>query len=199
MLSPDWKPEFGLIYTWLAADKHGSVAVFVNNNFGNIPSVLLALEGVERRLDDLTDFLHEESEKYEDHHFRKNGETVIDMYSSWQYKRYSSVAEINAEIQARVRQVGASSTEYSFPAFKGVYVYHAVEGYTQGEDYPEGFDGETAMGDYFRFLMPTVLAGAEDFPSELRRNIAKSEDVDFSDLKIVYGDDINRIFNRLWR
>lgn len=41
MLDLNWKPEFGTIYTWLARDCEGNVAVFVNNNWGDIPKCLL--------------------------------------------------------------------------------------------------------------------------------------------------------------
>ena len=41
-LNLSWTPIFGQIYTWIAMDKFGHLAFMVNNNWGNIPKVILA-------------------------------------------------------------------------------------------------------------------------------------------------------------
>lgn len=40
-LNLSWTPSFGQIYTWIAMDKFGHLAFMVNNNWGNIPKVIL--------------------------------------------------------------------------------------------------------------------------------------------------------------
>jgi hypothetical protein len=193
MLNLNWKPEFGLVYTWYASDMNGQVAVFVNNNFGDIPKILLEMNGLEDKLDEISEFILEESAKYEKYFFRKNGNTVLDLYSSMRYRNYSSIGEIDKQIQSR-HQSGFV-TENTIPAYKGIYVYHAVEGDRPGEDYPVGFDGESSMGDYFRFLSPTIVADINDFPFDLRKNIARSEAIEFSNLKIIRTHDLNVFFD----
>ncbi len=111
------------------------------------------------------------------------------------YRNYSSTGEIEKQIQSS-RQY-KSVTENTIPAYKGIYVYHAVEGDRPGEDFPVGFDGESNMGDYFRFLSPTIVADIDDFPHELRKGIAKSEVIEFSNSKIIRSHDLNIVFDRV--
>lgn len=195
MLDLNWKPEFGLIYTWFASDKNGRVAIFVNNNFGDIPKILLGENRIEDKLDEISEFILEESEKYKEYFFRKNGDTVLDFYSSVRYRNYSSIGEIDKQIQSS-RQ-SKVVTENTIPAYKGIYVYHAVEGDRPGEDCPVGFDGKSNMGDYFRFLSPTIFADIYDFPYDLRKGIAKSDVMEFSNLKIIRAHDLNILFDRM--
>lgn len=195
MLDLNWKPEFGLIYTWFASDKNGQVAIFVNNNFGDIPKTLLGVNGIEGKLDEISEFTLEESEKYKKYFFRKNGNTVLDFYSSVRYRNYSSTGEIETQIQSSLQSKVV--TENTIPAYKGIYVYHAVEGDRPGEDCPVGLDGESNMGDYFRFLSPTIVANINDFPCDLRKGIAKSEVIEFSNSKIIRTHDLNVFFDRI--
>lgn len=51
MLSKDWVPGFGVIYTWFAIDINGCLAMMVNNGFGGLPSQLLRVDQVEILLD----------------------------------------------------------------------------------------------------------------------------------------------------
>lgn len=73
MLDLNWKPDFGLIYTWFASDKNGQVAIFVNNNFGDIQKIILGVNGIEDKLDEISEFTLEESEKYKKFFFGKMG------------------------------------------------------------------------------------------------------------------------------
>ena len=47
-LNLSWTPSFGQIYTWIAMDKFGHLAFMVNNNWGNIPKVILQKENPEK-------------------------------------------------------------------------------------------------------------------------------------------------------
>jgi hypothetical protein len=73
-----------------------------------------------------------------------------------------------------------------------------VEGSVQGEDYPVGYSGKTEMGDYFRYLMPTVYASIDDFPEELRGVVVVSDVLDFTSDQIVRSCEVDSIFNRLY-
>ena len=193
MLNSDWKPEFGEIYTWLAADCCNKVGIFINNNFGDIPKCILSLEKVEERLDALNEFIFEESESYRDAFFRKDGGTTLEIYSSVKYRDYASRDEIESTIKRKSRL--GFINEYALPACKGLYVYHALEGDMPGMDRPVGFDGDADMGDYFKFLSPTVFASIEDFPDKFRSVIAKSRRFKFSELKMIKTVDLNRVFD----
>ncbi|MEY0629937.1 hypothetical protein AB7441_23570, partial [Providencia rettgeri] len=57
----DWKPSFGTIYTWFAMDKNGKIAVMINNGFGDLPKSLLAISNVTELLNNLNEFMWEES------------------------------------------------------------------------------------------------------------------------------------------
>jgi hypothetical protein len=193
MLDLNWKPDFGSIYTWFASDKNGQVAIFVNNNFGDIPKILLEINLLENKLDEISKFTLEESKKYEKYFFRKNGGTVLNFYSSTRYKNYSSTEDVDKEIQSRYQP--EFITENTIPAYKGIYVYHAVEGDRPREDFPVELIEESSMGDYFKFLSPTIAANIYDFPSDLRKSIAKSEAIEFSNLKFIRTHDLNIIFD----
>ena len=193
MLSSDWKPEFGEIYTWFAADCCNRVGIFVNNNFGDIPKCILNQDRIEDRLDALNEFIFEESEIYKNKFFRKDGGTNLEIYSSIKYRSYTSRAEVESVVN-RKASLGFIN-EYALPACKGLYVYHALEGDMPGVDRPVGFDGNADMGDYFKFLSPTDFASILDFPEELRSVIAKSKDFEFSELSIIRTEDLNRVFD----
>lgn len=60
-LNKDWRPGFGTIYTWFAMDRYGRIAVMVNNCFGDLPKVLLGLDGVDSLLDSISEFIWGES------------------------------------------------------------------------------------------------------------------------------------------
>ena len=192
-LNFSWTPEFGTIYTWIAKDKKGQIAVMVNNNWGDIPKVILRLNNVESHLDDLNEFIWEESLKYNKFPENKKGKTVLDLYSYSVYKSFSDKVEVSSWIDSRSNYI-QGIREYSLPSIKGVYIYHAVEGNKEGEDFPVGYDGLTKMGDYFRYLVPTVFGGIHDFPKELWSAIAVSDTLDFTVDRVLDNNKINDYF-----
>ena len=108
----------------------------------------------------------------------------------------------NGKIAVMINNGFGESGQYSetnLSANKGLYVYQAIEGSNPGQDYPVGYDGETKMGDYFRYLMPTIYASIEDFPEELRHGIAVSDTVDFTTDRLFDNNKINEYFPRMYR
>lgn len=196
-LSKEWKPGFGELITWFAMDKYGAIAVMVNNCFGALPSVLLGISDVDDNLDRFNEFVWEESTEFRRYPENKKGEAVLGFYSSYAYRYTSSRQEVESWVAARSMFEG-KLTEYSFPSIKGYYVFHGVEGSTPGEDFPVGYDGASVMGDYFRYLIPSVLAGIEDIPAGLRSLIAVSDSLDFSKDTIICSEHIDCLFTHLF-
>ena len=77
---------------------------------------------------------------------------------------------------------------------KGFFEYFAVEGSYEGEDYPIGFDEETKMGDYYRYLVPSAYAPISDFPKDFHHIIAVSTNLDFTIDRLISNDEINKYF-----
>lgn len=194
-LNVDWKPEFGFIYTWFAMDKNGKIAVLVNNSFGDLPKKLLEIDNIEKYLDYLSEFIWEESDRYPNYPPNKLGSFVVDYFSKWRNKEISKEL-LEKDFLADLKENGNYS-EVNLSANKGFFVYHAIEGNKEGDDYPIGYNGETIMGDYFRYLMPTIYGSIEDFPEELRKYIVVSENLDFTIDRILINNQINTYFNRL--
>ena len=197
-LNIDWKPEFGTIFTWFAMDKFGRVAVMVNNCFGDLPKALLSINNVESLLDQLTDYMWEDSEIFKNYSNNKSGCTILDLYSGLRFDYLATRKDIEQLIQQR-SNYQQKPVECNLPSRKGLFVYHGIEGSVEGEDYPVGYDGKTKMGDYFRYLMPTVYASIEDFPEELRHGIATSDTVDFTNDRLLDNDKINEYFPRMYK
>jgi len=196
-LNKDWQPGFGGIVTWFAMDKNGLIAVMVNNCFGRLPSVLLNVPELEVKLDGLSEFMWEESSDNFSYPENKAGRTLLDMYSFRRYRNTDSRQEVELIVAERSGFDKALS-EYSIPSIKGFYIYHAVESSVPGEDYPVGYYGDTIAGDYFRFLVPTVYAGIEDFPETLRALVVVSDTLDFTSDQIVANDSIDSVFDRVF-
>lgn len=176
-LNLEWNPEFGIIYTWVAMDQFGKLAVMVNNCFGDIPRILLKINDIDLILLNLSEFLWEESDKYKNYPLNKNGSFYIDLFSKWRNNNSSNEKLLG--ILKRDLIESKNYSEVNFPVNKGLYVYHGVEGAREGEDYPVGYSGKTKMGDYFRYLVPTVFADINDFPKELWPAIVVSDTLDF--------------------
>ncbi|ACT13363.1 MULTISPECIES: hypothetical protein [Pectobacterium] len=196
-LNINWKPEFGTIFTWFAMDKHGKIAVMVNNCFGDLPKALLSIDNAELLLDQLNEFLWEESEHFTDYPENKCGQTVSDLYSGLRFSHMANREEFDqwlTERSGHEHKLG----EYNVPSVKGFFVYHGIEGSYEGEDYLAGYDGETKMGDYFRFLIPTVYGSINDFPSELRHGIAVSDVADFTTDRLFDNDRVNDYFPKMY-
>lgn len=197
ILNENWKPEFGTIFTWFAMDKNGRIAVMVNNCFGDLPKKILSISDAESLLDQLTEYMWEESSCFTNYPQNKNGHFSVDLYSSWRNRDNLSKADIFENLKNSLVESGHYS-ETNLPVNKGFFVYHGVEGSYEGEDYPIGYDGETKMGDYFRYLIPTVYASIDDFPQELHRGIAVSDTVDFTVDRLLDNDLINTYFTRMY-
>lgn len=196
-LNEDWKPGFGEIITWFAMDRNGLIAVMVNNCFGKLPAVLLAVSDLEEKLDRLNEYMWEESGGCAAYPDNKKGSTSLDLYSSYRFGVSTSRQEVELLVSER-SSYNTRLVEYAIPSIKGFYVYHAVEGSVSGEDYPVGYKDSTEMGDYFRFLVPTVKAGIEDFPEELRAAIVISDILDFTSDRVLLGSEVDRDFSRLY-
>ncbi|MEA3236215.1 hypothetical protein OP492_16320 [Pseudomonas mosselii] len=196
-LDQQWEPGFGTIYTWLAMDRVGRIAVMVNNCFGDIPKVLLALSGAEEMLDAISEFMWEESQAFRSYPPLKKGGFTVDFYSAWRWQGRDKAFVLD-ELLRNLEERGIYS-EASLAFNKGFFVYPAVEGSREGEDFPVGFDGPTSMGDYFRFLVPGEYASIEDFPESLRAGIVVSQTLDFNSKQVLSGKCINEYFYDLYR
>lgn len=194
-LHPGWKPGFGTIYTWFGMDKNGKIGVFVNNCWGDLPSVLLEQGSAEYILDSLSEYVHEESEIYTITPPDKNGDFSVDMYPAWTGpKTKEKVKQLYNEISGQKKPLSYGNLSMN----KGFYVYFAVEGSFPGEDYPVGYDGNTEMGDYYRHLVPNVFGSIEDFPDELRAGIVVSKAIDFNIDRLIFNKNINKHFNSMY-
>jgi len=193
ILNKNWRPEFGRIFTWFAMDKSGKIAVMVNNCFGDLPGALLSMDNVEVLLDELTDYMWEESVRFNAHPGNKCGDTILDLYSGMRFQHFLNRENVEEMIRERSGYT-QDLREYNLPSRKGFFIYHGIEGSSEGEDYPVGYGGQTKMGDYFRYLTPTVFASVEDFPEELRHGIAVSDTIDFDIDRLLDNDRINEYF-----
>ena len=195
VLSKNWKPGFGTIFTWFAMDKNGKIAIMVNNCFGDIPSCVLEVERIDEWLDHINEYVWEESSKYNNYPLEKKGEFFVDMYSSWRYKKYESKEEIVKEFVEEFEKYGNAS-DANVAINRGLFEYFAVEGTYEGEDYPVGYEGQTKMGDYYRYLVPTKYASIEDFPDDLHHMICVSDIIDFTIDRVIESEKINQFFAR---
>lgn len=192
-LDKDWKPEFGTIYTWFAMDRNGLISVMVNNCWGDIPKTILKIPDAESLLDDISEYMWEESDKYINYPDNKEGRLIVDLYSYWRNKEQLSSKQITKKLEFDLVQ-SKNYSEANLSVNKGYFVYHAIEGSQQGEDYPVGYEENTKMGDYFRYLIPTVYASINDFPKELWHGIAVSNSLDFTKDRVLDNDKINKYF-----
>jgi hypothetical protein len=195
-LNEDWKPDFGTIFFWPAMDKYGKIALMVNNCWGDLPKALLSNSHSISLLDPFTEHIFDGLDMYSQYSYRKHGETVLDLYSGLTYK----VCKNRQEVENSVAEDSKSEpiNDEGLPAKKGLFVYYAVEGCRPGHDFVVGYDGETKMGDYFRYLIPTIYASIEDFTKELRPAIAVSDTVDFTKDRLFDNDKISEYFPRMY-
>jgi hypothetical protein len=198
ILNINWKPEFGTIFTWFAMDKNGKIAVMVNNCFGDLPKCLLSIENAELLLDQLNEYMWEESSVYLTYPQNKRGDFKLDLYSYWRHKNNLGKEAIIAELINDFIHSGHYS-DANLAINKGFFEYQAIEGSFEGEDYPVGYNDKTKMGDYFRYLMPTIYASIEDFPEELRHGIVVSDIIDFTNDRLLDNDKINDYFPRMYK
>ncbi|MDE1475127.1 hypothetical protein [Xenorhabdus bovienii] len=196
ILNESWEPGFGTIFTWFAMDKQGKIAVMVNNCWGWLPSALLRMNNFEDLLTELNEYKWEESEKYTIYPDNKNGQTILDLYSSLTHQDTNCKDDVEEWVY--LAQQSEDLDEINLPARKGLFIYHGIEGSNPGQDTPVGYDGETKMGDYFRYLIPTIYATIEDFPESLRKGIAVSDTLDFTKDRLLDNDKINEYFPRMY-
>lgn len=190
-LNLDWKPEFGTIYTWFAMDKNGLISIMINNNWGDIPKVILSLDKAENLLDNLNEYIWEDSLLFNQYPKYKEGITILDLYSHLFFPK----SRIEVERIIHERSINISRiTEYNIPARKGFIIYHAVDGDNEDMDYPVGYSGRTKMGDYFRYLVPSIYVNTNDIPKDLWCAIAASDNLDFTKDRLLDNDQINSYF-----
>lgn len=195
VLNQNWKPEFGTIYTWFGIDKNGVIGIFVNNCWGDLPKCLLRVDNAEELLDSISEYLYEESEVFFPISPDKNGDYMVDMFPAWRGPKVKeNVKQYHDEIFINNRL----ASEANLAKNKGVFIYYAVEGSYPGNDYPVGYEGETEMGDYYRYLVPTIYGGIEDFPQELRKGIAVSDSLDFTVDRLIPNKNINEHFKKMF-
>ncbi|HEM8181662.1 MULTISPECIES: hypothetical protein [unclassified Providencia] len=80
----------------------------------------------------------------------------------------------------------------------GMFCYEALELPSEGDNYPIGYDGETKMGDYYRFIVPTVFLTIDDIPVPLRNYIVVSDTLDFTKDRLLDNDKISEYFPRMY-
>ena len=195
-LDPNWIPSNGRIYTWFCRDRYGRIAMMTNNCWGTIPNCLLTIIDINELLTDINEYAWNESNKFNRYVLKKNSELVLDMYSQWRYIDYPNKEDIINELYNQYNSYNGG--EISIVIDKGFFMYEAVEGNEEGEDYPVGYKEPTKMGDYFRFVCPTVFGNIEDFPKELWRGIPTSDSIDFMRNIVLDKDKINLYFPRTY-
>ena len=192
-----WHPNFGTIYTWYAMDRNGKISMMINNNWGNIPRSILNIKNIEDRLSDINDYVWEESAIYDTYPANKNGGLILDMYNLWRGDLLDK-DKVYKEIIDKYNRIGNIS-DANAVINKGFYIYEAVEDNGEGNDYPVGYDGPSKMGDYFRFLQPTIYGSIEEFPKELRGLVAVSKTVDFTVDRLLDNNLINTYFPEVYK
>ncbi|WP_414501225.1 MULTISPECIES: hypothetical protein [unclassified Zymobacter] len=192
-LNEDWEPGFGTIFIWFAMDKFGRIAVMVNNCWGDIPKVLLSTPDIKYWLDNMSEYLWEESKIYVNYPKDKNGDFFVDLYSAWMIGNKMTRDEFVQSCRDSLENMGHYS-DTNIAVNKGIFMYFGVEGCREGEDYPVGYIGETKMGDYYRQLVPTLYGSIDDFPEELSAIVAVSDSVDFTKDRVLDNNKINDYF-----
>ncbi len=195
-LNEYWYPCFGTIYTWFAMDKNGHIAVMINNGWGDLPKAILKKDAIELLLDDLNEYIWEESNKYKNYPKDKKGKLIVDLYSFYWFEKATIDEVINHYKEDLSDRKNYSDVNLSIN--KGLFLYHAIEGNNESEDYPVGYDGATKMGDYFRHLVPTIYGSIEDFPKEIRHGIAVSNTLDFTKDRVLDNNKINEYFPKYY-
>lgn len=185
-LNISWVPEFGYVINWLAMDKNGRLALMINNCWGDIPKVILAKENIKEVLYNINDFLNEESDIYSFYPRNKEGEFILDFYSSL-YERNNNRNTLISYLKKDLL-IRKNLSDVNIVVNKGIFIYQAIEGNKEGDDYPVGYEGETKMGDYYRYLIPTIYGTIEDFPKELWYGIAVSQTLDFTKDKLIFNE-----------
>jgi hypothetical protein len=176
-------------------DKLGKLALMYNNGFGELPDCLLGAENNELLLDDLIGFLYDESVEYAK--FNVHGSFLVDLYSSSYYRAGESRLDVQSELQIYFDRFKRTS-EVCLPANKGIYVYEALNHGDSPSERPVVYDGQVGNGDYYRHLIPTIFSTIDDIPVALRKIVAVSNTLSFSDAPLIDGDAVKIHFWKLF-
>lgn len=198
-----WRPGDNE-YLWFASDKHNRIAMFNNYMTGEIPLCIMKDEGFEELAYSLIGYIFEDPSEFP--YYNKNGQTILKYYSFDSFKhRSSSRLDTIPERPYTLEEVLDNITKYNqdsfknicddnLPSRKGLFLFDAIRGYRPNCDYPVGYEGETEIGDYFSFLMPTDYATLDDIPEVFHSVIAKSNELDFTQTDLIKKQDIHRYF-----
>ncbi|AUU34707.1 TPA: hypothetical protein SMO99_000924 [Proteus mirabilis] len=195
LLDINWYPGQGRNHSWVAMDKNGYISMMLNNGYGWLPKCILEINNIKESLNDLCEYIDGDSEKY-NNNVNKKGEYLIDLYSSWVYKKYKNKQEIINNFNFRLENKKNCDAELATKM--GMFYFEALEGQSIGEDYPIGYEGKTKMGDYFRFIVPTVYATIADIPEELRKYIVVSDSLDFTKDRLLDNNKISDYFTHMY-
>ncbi|MGJ7500265.1 hypothetical protein ACSFBF_07885 [Variovorax sp. ZT5P49] len=191
-LNPNWTPQGADCFTWIAMDCSGKLAVMSNNGFGDLPESLLARNDSEELLNEFSDFLFEESEKYPSN-LQKNGLVNLHFYSSWIYRSKKDKNEVFLDIlndwKGRRNLANANLS-----INKGMFVFEALDHGNIPDEFPVGYSGKCENGDYYKHLSPTIFSRIEDIPFPLRGIVAKSDLLDFSRVDLISRNEIRKSF-----
>ncbi|OPH33209.1 hypothetical protein [Moraxella atlantae] len=194
-------------YIWFACDKNDRLAMFNNYMTGEIPLSIMQDVNFANTIERLTQFIFEDQSEYS--YYYKNGETILKYYSYLIHKERSqsrldnipdrprSLNEVLSNIAKYNKKDFVNICDENLPSRKGLFLFSAIHGYHENEDYPVGYTGETKIGDYFCYLMPTEYAILENIPNEFYKVIAKSDTLDFNNVDIIKSQDINKIFDKV--
>ena len=165
--------------------------MFINNNWGGIPLSILSIKNTKDILDDINEYCFEESKVYCKYQPDKKGSFILDMYSYWRNNKNKStiIHELATDLLDR-----KNLSDVNLVVNKGFFIYEALEGNKDGNDYPIDYEERSKMGDYFRHLLPTIYGYAEDLPIKLRKGIAFSPTLDFTTDRFLDNDLINDYF-----
>ncbi|MEQ5135949.1 hypothetical protein [Providencia alcalifaciens] len=195
-LDNNWSPDFACNYTWVAGDKNGLISLMLSNGYGWLPKALLNSSISNNDINLLCEYIDGESTDYINK-TNLNGGYIIDLYSSYYYESYQNKHELiksfNSRLESNKNCIASLATKM------GMFCYEAIELPSEGDNYPIGYDGETKMGDYYRFIVPTVFATIEDIPLPLRQYIAVSNTIDFTKDRLLDNDRISEYFPRMYQ
>lgn len=200
---PIWTPG-DYEYLWFACDKNDRLAMFNNYMTGEIPLSIMQNENFANTIDRLTQFIFEDQSEYS--YYYKNGETILKYYSYLIHKERSqsrldnipdrprSLDEVLTNIAKYNKKDFVNICDENLPSRKGLFLFTAIHGYRDKEDYPVGYTGETKIGDYFCYLIPTDYATLDDIPEVFHSVIARSDELDFTQVDLIKKQDIHRYF-----
>lgn len=189
-LNKNWQPSFGTMYYWLAVDMNGKIARMMNNNWGNIPQVLLSQNNIENILDSISEYIWEESKEFQPISEYKNGNTILDLYSKY------PIVEDREDKELFIAEMNRNSflSDENLPSKKGIFIYQAIESFNDSDGHLVEYNKRTIIGDYYRYLLPTIYASIYDFPRELWKGIAVSNSLDFTKDRLIANKDIDNYF-----